>query len=56
MTRLLDAGRLASRDLAAAVPELLQVLVAATVFCAERVNLQNKYDYPYSESRYPSGL
>ena len=24
----------------------LQVLVAAGVFCAERVNLENKYEYP----------
>ena len=29
---------------------VLQVLVAARVFLGHRVNLQEKYDYPYSHS------
>lgn len=43
-----DAGRLASRDRAGVGEALLHVLVAARVFCAERVNLLKKYDYPNS--------
>ena len=47
MTRSHDAVRLASRDRVKAGEAPLQVLVAARVFRAERVNLPRKSDYPY---------
>lgn len=46
MTRLPDARRLARRDRATVGKALFEVLVAARVSTAERVDLQKKYDSP----------
>ncbi len=56
MTRSPDAGRLAGRDRAGVGEALLQVLVAARVFCAERVKVQMNMlvDYHSNVEQYPA--